>query len=166
MLFQLFAEMLKQEFVVHLAHTEARLVNDRDHALVRLLNEVANDFVVEKVHVGPVDVLPLVLFLLLLQDKLNEELLQLLVAIVYTKLLEAVVFEHFKAVDVQHADHSALRDRRACFDRMFYIENLIDATKYEREQFLVHGLTNKFILFFVEPILSNETHFGKGILGI
>ena len=49
--------------------------------------------------------LPKVLLLLLLEGELNEELLQLLVAVVYAKLLKAVLAEDLKPVDVQDAHH-------------------------------------------------------------
>ena len=53
--------------------------------------------VVEVVDVDPLDALALVLLLLLLEHELDEELLQLLVAVVDAELLEAVVVEHLEA---------------------------------------------------------------------
>lgn len=41
-------------------------------------------------YMSPHNALPLVLGLLLLEDELNEELLQLLIAVVYAELLKAV----------------------------------------------------------------------------
>ncbi len=52
--------------------------------------------VVEVVDVDPFDALPLVFVLLLLQDELDEQLLELLVAVVDAELLKGVVFEHLR----------------------------------------------------------------------
>ena len=75
--------------------------------------------VVEVVDVDPLDPLPLVLLLLLLEHQLDEELLQVLVAVVDAELLEGVVVEDLEAVDVEDADHRRVavvaglgRDRR------------------------------------------------------
>ena len=54
----------------------------RNNCLVTLSKE-------EVSHVRPLDSFPLVLLLLLLQDELDEELLQLLVAVIDAELLEA-----------------------------------------------------------------------------
>ena len=88
MLLELFAEMLEQRLVVHIADAVARLVHDGDDALVRLLDQVAYNFVVEVVNVEPVNVLALVLLLLLLQHELDEELLQLFVAVINAELFK------------------------------------------------------------------------------
>ena len=94
-------------------------------AVAAVATEVAQDsllfahLVVEVVHVDPLDPLPLVLLLLLLEHQLDEELLQVLVAVVDAELLEGVVVEDLEAVDVEDADHRRVavvaglgRDRR------------------------------------------------------
>ena len=53
-------------------------------------------------HLNP---LSQVLFLLLFQCELDEELLELLVAIVDAELLKAVVLEDLEPVDVQYSNH-------------------------------------------------------------
>ena len=72
---------------------------------MRLVDELADDLVVEVFDGDPVDPLLPVLLLLLLQDQLNEQLLQLLVAVVDAKLLKAVFVEHLKPVNVEDPDH-------------------------------------------------------------
>lgn len=42
----------------------------------------------------PLDALPLVFILLLSQDQLNEQLLQLLITVIYTELLKAGRHQH------------------------------------------------------------------------
>lgn len=58
-----------------------------------LFNEVTNDNVVEVLHGLPLDALAQVLFLLLLQRQLDEQLLQFLVAEVDAELLEAGIWK-------------------------------------------------------------------------
>lgn len=71
-----------------LARPKTLLVHQRDDALVLLLDQVADDLVVEEVDVLPLDALLAVLLLLRVQRQLDEELLQLLVAEVDAQLLE------------------------------------------------------------------------------
>ena len=60
----------------------------------------------------PLYALPLVLLLLLLQNQLDEQLLQLLVAVVDAKLLKTVLPEDFKAVDVKNSNYCGIGDIR------------------------------------------------------
>jgi hypothetical protein len=53
---------------------------------MRCLDELANDLVVKVLDVRPGDALALILLLLLLQDELDKQLLQLLVAVVDAEL--------------------------------------------------------------------------------
>ena len=48
----------------------------------------------------PLNPLPLILLLLLLQHELDEQLLQFLVAVVDAELLKAVVVKHLENIDV------------------------------------------------------------------
>jgi hypothetical protein len=90
-LLQLLAHVLKKQLIVHFAHRIARLVQYGNYALVRLLNQIAYDFIVEVLNVLPVDVLSLILFLLLFEDELNEKLLEFFVAVVDAKLLKSLI---------------------------------------------------------------------------
>lgn len=54
-----------------------------------LLDQIADDLVVEELDWLPLDALALVLLLLTLEGELDEHLLQLLVAVVDAELLEA-----------------------------------------------------------------------------
>ncbi len=128
--------MLKQELIIDVANAKAGVVNNSDHAPMRLLDKVTYYFIVKVVNVRPVDVLSLVLFLLLFQHKLNEQLLQLFVAVVDTELLEAVRLEHFKAVDVQHTNDGPFTGAHSALD----VQDLVDSREDKREQLLVHGL--------------------------
>ena len=55
----------------------------------------------------PLYILPLVFLLLLFEHELDEELLQFLVAIIDTDLLETVLLKDLEPVNVQDTDHSA-----------------------------------------------------------
>ena len=59
-----------------------------------------NHLIVEVLHVDPLNPLPLILLLLLLQHELDEQLLQFLVAVVDAELLKAVVVKHLENIDV------------------------------------------------------------------
>ena len=109
---QLPVHLLEQHGVGDLAHVEARLVHDGDDPLVRLVDQVADDHVVEVVDVLPLDPLPLVLLLLLLQHQLDEQLLQFLVAVVDAELLETVLPKNFEAVDVKNSNYRGIGDVR------------------------------------------------------
>lgn len=52
---------------------------------------------------SPLQTLPNELFLFLFQRSGGNELVQLLVTVIYHELLETVVFEHLEPVQVQHA---------------------------------------------------------------
>ena len=109
---QLPVHLLEQHGVGDLAHVEARLVHDGDDPLVRLVDQVADDHVVEVVDVLPLDPLPLVLLLLLLQHQLDEQLLELLVAVVDAELLKTVLPKDLKAVDVKNSNYRGIGDVR------------------------------------------------------
>ena len=109
---QLPVHLLEQHRVGNLANVEARLIHDRDDPLVRLVDRLADDHVVEVVDVLPLDSLPLVLLLLLLQHQLDEQLLQLLVAVVDAELLKTVLPKDLKAVDVKNSNYCGIGDIR------------------------------------------------------
>ena len=56
----------------------------------------------------PFNPFSLILLLLLLEDKLNEELLQLLVAVVDAELLKRVIIKYLKPVNVKYSNDSAV----------------------------------------------------------
>ena len=97
---QLPVHLLQQHLVSDLAHIEAGLVHQCDNALVLLLYQLTDDNIVEVLYVLPLDALPLVLLLLLLQHQLNEQLLQLLITIVDAELFETIFAKDFKTIDV------------------------------------------------------------------
>ncbi len=76
-------------FVVHAAGTHPGAVD-----------EVHNNFVIEELDGLPLDALARVLVLFCSQNLLDENLLQLLVDVVDTQLLETVAIENFKTVNV------------------------------------------------------------------
>ena len=63
----------------------------KDSRRTTLFDKVTYDLVVEVLDGRPFDLFPDVLFLLCLQGKFNEDLLQLLIDVVDTELLERVV---------------------------------------------------------------------------
>ena len=104
--------LLEQHRVGDLPNVETRLVHDRDDPLVRLVDQLADDHVVKVVDVLPLDPLPLVLLLLLLQHQLDEQLLQLLIAVVDAELLKTVLPKDLKAVDVKNSNYRGIGDIR------------------------------------------------------
>ena len=85
-------ELLQESLLVCLAGPDALLVELLEHAGV-LIDELADDGVVEVLDGCPLDALLLILLLLSLERQLNEHLLELLIAVVDAKLLEAVRLE-------------------------------------------------------------------------
>ena len=67
---QLPVHRLQQHRVRHLPHLQAGLVHQGNDPLVLLVDQLADDDVVEVVDVLPLNSLPLVLLLFLLQDQL------------------------------------------------------------------------------------------------
>ena len=65
-----------------------------------LLDQVADNLVVEELDRCPFDLFPIVLFLFPLQCQLDEDLLQLLVDVVDAELFERVILKDFKAEDI------------------------------------------------------------------
>ena len=102
---QLPVHLLQEHGVGHLPDIKTGLVHHGDDSLVLLLYQLADDDVVEVVDVLPLDPLPLVLLLLLLQHQLDEQLLQFLVAVVDAELLETVLPKNFEAVDVKNSNY-------------------------------------------------------------
>ena len=106
--------------------TDALLVERRNDAVATGLDKIANNLflaasgsthlVVEELDGGPRDALSGVLLLLLLERQLDEQLLQLLVAVINAELLETaqsamagaarpVGREDLEAIDVEDPDH-------------------------------------------------------------
>jgi len=86
---QFTVKCFKEHFVSDFANVHAGIVQDCNDPLVLLLHKVHDDLIVEVIDVLPGDALPLVLLLFLLQNQLNEELLQFLVAVVDAELFKA-----------------------------------------------------------------------------
>lgn len=101
--------MNKQAYLIsNFTDIQASFVHDSNDAFVSLLNEFADDLIVKVVDSLPGDSFPLVLFLLAFENELDEQLLELLIAVVDAELLEAVGVEDLEPVDVQDADKSSL----------------------------------------------------------
>ena len=73
----------------NLANVETSLIQHRYDAFMLFLHQIADDAVVEVLHRDPLDAFSLILFLLLFQDQLNEQLLKFLIAVVDAELLKA-----------------------------------------------------------------------------
>ena len=65
-----------------------------------LLDEVADDSVAEKTHLGPLDTLSQVFLLLLLQQTVYEYLLELLIGKLYDKLFKTILLESLESINV------------------------------------------------------------------
>ena len=87
---------------------KASYVHQSNDTVMLSFDQVANGAIVEVLDRRPCDAFALVLFLFLLENHFNKQLLQLLITVVDAKLFERVAFKDFKAVDVQHADHRVL----------------------------------------------------------
>lgn len=114
-----------------LPDVETSFVHNCYNSFMSLLDQVANDLIVKVFNVLPSYPFLLVLFLFLFQNQLcdkifiiiiaslislkvflrilsitltDKKLLQLFVAIIDAKLLEAIHVKDFKAVDIEHAD--------------------------------------------------------------
>lgn len=74
----------------NISRAKARIVKIYENASMVGLNKLENDTVVKEINVCPLDSLADIVVLLLFERQLNEYLLQLLVAVVDDKLLEAV----------------------------------------------------------------------------
>ncbi len=74
------------------------------------VNHLTDEGVVKKGNIDPRYSLIMVLCLLLLQDHLDKQLLQLLVAVVDAELLKPIHTKHFESVDI--------KDTKDCLDGM------------------------------------------------
>lgn len=72
-----------------------------------VLNELADNGVVEVINGSPLDTLLQVLLLLRLEGELDENLLQLLVTVVDAKLLKGVLGQDLKTVNIEDTDDGA-----------------------------------------------------------
>ena len=73
-----------------------------------MLNESADDGIVEVVYVLPLYTLQHILLLLRLQSELDEHLLELLIAVVDDELLKTVAVQYLEPIDVQDTHHLLL----------------------------------------------------------
>ena len=83
----------------------------------------------------PLDPLPLVLLLFLFEDQLNEELLELLIAIINAQLLKGIIIKYLKPVNIKDTDDSAVV-LPSYIDAKFGI----NVTDYPCEETIVHSL--------------------------
>eukprot|EP01083_Nonionella_stella_P291265 991163_1 len=103
-MFSKMTENLCVERLIRPLRDSALLVEIRDQTLMFCLDEITHDFVVEIVHLNPSDSLLTVLVLLFLKSDFDENMLEFFIHVVDVKLLERVVLEDFKAVDIEHSD--------------------------------------------------------------
>jgi len=94
----------------------ALLIQEVQDSQRLLLNEVQNVLVVHKGDIGPVDLLPLVLSLLHLEDMLIEVLLQLLVGQIDAELLKVILLEGLKSCMPRKANLRGLLGRFSLLD--------------------------------------------------
>ena len=87
---------------------------------------------------NPLDAFPLILLLLLFQNQLNKQLLQLLIAIIDTKLLKGVVIKDLKAIDIEYANDSAVLMQRRLDERR--VDGRVDVTDDPGEETVVQRL--------------------------
>lgn len=172
---QLFVHRFQQHFVVDFANSETRFVHDSDYTFMRCFDQVANNLVVEIINVRPRDALTLVFLLFLLQNKLDEELLQFLIAVVDAKnipmfnififrrkilnspeLLEAVDVKYLKSVNIENAD-DAIETLLSILVGNF--DGFVDAANDPGEKTIVNRLrqriSSKFSLRLVVTLLHN-----------
>ena len=68
---QLFVHRLQKQLIGHLLRSHLRrVIHNRQNPLVRGLHQVTNNLIIEKIDILPLDSLPVVLFLFLLQYQL------------------------------------------------------------------------------------------------
>jgi hypothetical protein len=89
-------ELLEERHIGGVSRTQAFFIQHCQDSLVAFLNEIADDGVVEVIHIDPLDAFRDVFFLFFSQCELNEELLQLLIAVVDDKLLKAIGLQSHK----------------------------------------------------------------------
>lgn len=84
-------QFVQEGLVSDCSGPQTLLIQHGQDAIFVILNEIADDGVVEIFNIGPLDALPHIFLLLFTQSQLDEDLLQLLVAVVNDKLFKAVV---------------------------------------------------------------------------
>jgi len=111
-----------------------------------LLDQIDNRLVVKVVDWGPLNTFPLVLLLFLFQHQIDEDLLQLFIAIVDAKLLERVHHENFEPVDIQDSNHN--------FRSPIALQRTVDVVHHPVKEFgvqsLAHRLTLSHCVLFVQ----------------
>src|ERR1700676_1087017 len=92
------------------------------------LDEITQDLVVEILDGCPLDLLPNVLFLLCLECQFNEDLLQLLVDIVYAKLLERIILKKMSTYTSAAIGNGILRKSRSQKYPLMYSISIMNIT--------------------------------------
>lgn len=82
----------------------------------------------------------------------NKKLLQLFVAIINTKLFEAIYVKNFEAIDIKHADQRSVSLH--IIITVIYVDRSIDAWHYPREQSLVYSLKDSYKFLSIHVIKS------------
>mmetsp|Transcript_9558 Transcript_9558/g.14018 ORF Transcript_9558/g.14018 Transcript_9558/m.14018 type:complete len:206 (+) Transcript_9558:3919-4536(+) len=92
------------ERLVGRPRSTALVVEDVEDTRSLLVNQIQNILIIRKADKRPFDAFPLVFGLLVFENKQVELLLESFVTVVDTQLFERVVFERFKAKDIQHSN--------------------------------------------------------------
>ena len=84
------------------------LIQETEHPPARSVHQLADDGVAEETDLGPLDPLAEILLLLRLEARVNEQLLEPLVGVVDQKLLESILLESLKPVNIEYSQHMRL----------------------------------------------------------
>ena len=94
--------------IMFVSPRDTGLVQEAEHPPARRVHQLADDGVAEEADLGPLHALAEVLLLLSLEARVNEELLEPLVGVVDEKLLESILLESLKAVNIEYSQHMRL----------------------------------------------------------
>ena len=88
--------------------SDTGLVQEAEHPPTCCVHQLTDHGVAEEPDLGPLHALAEVLLLLRLEGRVNEELLEPLVGVVDEKLLESILLESLKAVNIEYSQHMRL----------------------------------------------------------
>jgi hypothetical protein len=90
-------------------HGSTDVIEDgEDSRRLLTVDKLTHNLVVEELDGGPLNTLRVVLFLLSTEGQLNEKLLELLVYVVDTELLEAILLENLETINIQDTNNDAV----------------------------------------------------------
>ena len=94
--------------IMFVSPRDTGLVQEAEHPPARIVHQLADDGVAEEPDLGPLDALAEILLLLCLEARVNEQLLKPLVGVVDEKLLESILLESLKPVNIEYSQHMRL----------------------------------------------------------